>query len=125
MAIYQGIDIVNVDRLSRLIEGSAAFVEDVYTSDERAYCMGHRYPHVHFAGRFAAKEAFLKATGAGFTSVGVFRQIEVGACPSGRPVLKLSGWAGRLLRRLNASGISVSISHTPEFAVASVILSGG
>ncbi|MEO5359501.1 MAG: holo-ACP synthase [Nitrospirota bacterium] len=107
------------------MDRSAVFVEDIFTQEEQRYCLSHRDPYVHFAGRFAAKEAFLKAIGSGFTAIGIFRRIEISVMPSGRPALRLNGWLDNLMRRLNASGASVTISHTPEYAVSSVILLGG
>lgn len=104
------------------MERNETFAEDIFTQEEQRYCLRHRHPHVHFAGRFAAKEAFLKAIGAGFSTVGVLREIEVSSMPSGRPILRLSGWAVSLLKRLKASEVAVSISHTPDYAVSSVIL---
>ncbi|MBF0553317.1 MAG: holo-ACP synthase [Nitrospirae bacterium] len=107
------------------MDRNEAFAADVFTRQEREYCLRHRHPHVHFAGRFAAKEAFLKAIGTGFSAVGIFRGIEVSVMPSGRPALELRGWAGSLLTRLKVSEATVSISHTPQYAVSSVILVGG
>lgn len=103
---------------------NAAFADDIFTRQEQKYCRSHRNPHVFFAGRFAAKEAYLKAIGTGFLTIGIFGEIEVLNLPSGRPVLGLSGWARTLMGRLSVHNVSVSISHTPEFAVSSVILTG-
>ncbi|MBF0318894.1 MAG: holo-ACP synthase [Nitrospirae bacterium] len=122
MRLSQGIDIVNVDRLRAAMDNNAAFVKEIFTEEEQLYCLRHRNPHVHFAGRFAAKEAFLKAAGTGFLNAGIFREIEVMVMPSGRPSLRLSGWAVKLLKRLKAHESAVSISHTPQFAVSSVII---
>ncbi|MBF0487650.1 MAG: holo-ACP synthase [Nitrospirae bacterium] len=116
---------MNVERLRAAMDRNEAFAADVFTQREREYCLRHRHPHVHFAGRFAAKEAFLKAIGVGFSTIGVFSGIEVSVMPSGRPTLELNGWADRLVRRLRAQEATVSISHTPQFAVSSVILLRG
>ena len=62
-----GVDIVEIARMRKIIDRSPAFVEKVYSAAERAYCDGHAHPEVHYATRFAAKEAVLKALGTGFS----------------------------------------------------------
>ena len=82
-------------------------------------------PYVHLAGRFAAKEACLKALGTGLSGSGIdgaLREIEVTSERSGRPVLSVSGWAGKIGRRKKVDQYTVSISHSGDFAIASVIL---
>ena len=62
-----GVDIVEIARMRKIIERSPAFVEKVYSAAERAYCDSHAHPEVHYATRFAAKEAVLKALGTGLS----------------------------------------------------------
>ena len=68
MRLYQGVDLVEVARLKEAYERHEAFGEDVFTEAERAYCLKRRNPYPHFAARFAAKEACLKAFGLGLPS---------------------------------------------------------
>ena len=101
------------------------FVDEVFTERERTYCLSRRDPYVHFGGRFASKEACLKAMGRGLATLGsdhILQEIEVVSGASGRPQLFLRGWAEKLLRRRGIQQLSVSISHTRDFAVATVIL---
>ena len=82
-------------------------------------------PYVHLAGRFAAKEACLKALGTGLSGSGIdgaLREIEVAPERSGRPALSLSGWTEKIGRRRKVYQYTVSISHAGDFAIASVIL---
>lgn len=123
--IRQGVDIVTVSKLKDVCERHEKFVEETFTESERTYCMSKRDPYPHLAGRFAAKEACLKALGRGLHGIeGMLREIEVAREPSGRPSLRLTGFAEKLARRLGVSGLSVSISHTGDLAVSTVVLTG-
>ncbi len=124
MRIYQGLDIVDVEKFRDVYERHPGFGDDVFTEREREYCFSKRDPYPHLAGRFAAKEACLKALGVGLGSAGTGRlgSIEVLSEGSGRPVIRLSGWVERLCRRLGRGGISVSISHSGGYSVSSVII---
>jgi holo-[acyl-carrier protein] synthase len=125
--ISQGVDIVDIAKFSAIISRHQGFVEDVFTEHEKAQCLSRRNPEVHLAGRFAAKEACLKALGKGLTVIGIdniLREIEVVTHGSGRPSLDLHGWAGKLSRKKLVDQLTVSISHSSNYAVASVILVG-
>ena len=123
--IYQGIDIVEVSKLRKILQKNPAFAAEVFTEKERAYCMSHKNHIVHMAGRLAAKEACLKALGTGLSGIsGSLLDIEISNLPSGRPELRLSGWIGRLGRKKKISEKTVSISHSGSYAVASVIMLG-
>jgi holo-[acyl-carrier protein] synthase len=125
--LCQGIDIVDVAKFTRIFTRHKSFVEDIFTEQEKEECMSGRNPHVHFAGRFAAKEACLKALGRGLTVIGIdstLREIEVVAHRSGKPMLKLHGWAGKMSRKRGMDQLTVSISHSSNYAVATVILVG-
>jgi holo-[acyl-carrier protein] synthase len=127
MKILQGIDIVEIPKLKRIIRKNKNFVSDVFTEKERAYCRSMKDPYIHFAGRFAAKESFMKAIGTGFSGTGIdhlFQEIEVITTPSGKPELSIKGWAQKLAKKRKIHQWSVSISHASDYAVASVILVG-
>ena len=127
MRIYQGVDLIEIDRLRAAYDRQEAFGRDIYTEAELAYCTARPDPYPHLAGRFAAKEACLKAFGVGmggFGATGRFREIEIESTPSGKPVLQLHGSIEKMGRRLKIRQMTVSISHADSFAVAMVILMG-
>lgn len=125
--ISQGIDIVHISRFREVLMKHPAFAQDIFTEKEINYCMSRRHPHVHFAARFAAKEAGLKAIGIGMPGTGIdhaFREIEVIREQSGRPGLSFSGWVAKLSTKKGFRQCTVSISHSGDYAVASVMLAG-
>ena len=127
MKILQGIDIVDISKLKRIIQKNKTFISDIFTEKEREYCESRKDPYIHFAGRFAAKESFMKALGTGFSGTGIdhlFQEIEVLPTPSGKPELHVKGWAEKLAKKRRISQWTVSISHASDYAVASVILIG-
>lgn len=99
------------------------FVERVYTAQERAYCDGRgAVAAQHYAARFAAKEAALKALQTGWTGGIAWQDIEVAAKDSGAPILLFHGRVRELYEESRASAAHLSISHTTEHAIAQVIL---
>lgn len=99
------------------------FVDRVFTDDEIAYCRSRRDPAPHFAARFAAKEAFLKALGA---PPGLrWTEIEVRSTPGGAPVLVLSGEAAAAARRRGVASQHLSLTHAGDVAAAVVVLEAG
>jgi holo-[acyl-carrier protein] synthase len=114
-----GIDIVEVERIERLLERQGdKFLDRVFTRGEVKYCMAKARPAIHLAARFAAKEAVSKALGTGFSRGVRMRDIEVVASNKGPPRVKLHGGAARRLEKLGAGDILISLSHTRELAVA-------
>jgi holo-[acyl-carrier protein] synthase len=127
MRIYQGVDIISISRFRDVVTRHGRFIEDVFTPRERDQCLSRRDPYPHLAGRFAAKEACLKALGRGLTAAGVdhvLQEIEIERRASGQPRLTLGGWAQRLGRNKLIQQCTVSISHSADYAVATVILLG-
>jgi holo-[acyl-carrier protein] synthase len=123
MILGIGIDLCEVGRIRRLLEKDRErFVRRVFGEGERDYCDARRRPAIHYAARFAAKEAFLKAVGTGWR-LG-WRQVEVVRGPSGRPELSLCGPAAELAARRGIGRIHVSLTHTAETAAAVVVLEG-
>lgn len=108
-----GVDIVDIERISRSIR-SSRFRLRVFTAGERAYCEGAREAE-RFAGRFAAKEAIFKALGRSFS----WQEVEVLPGKQGRPEAHLSGKAAGVL---NNRRILVSISHSSSYAVAQALI---
>ena len=123
MILGIGMDLCEVERILRLLEKDRErFVHRVFLDGECAYCDGRRLPAMHYAARFAAKEAFLKAVGAGWR-LG-WRQLEVVRHPSGRPDLSVSGPAAEILRDRRVRRIHLSLTHTRDMAAAVVVLEG-
>ena len=123
--IHQGVDLVEISKFEEVVKRNPCFLLDLFTEQERTYCQSLKDPILHFAGRFAAKEACAKALGTGFSSSGIdhlFQEMEVVSRPSGKPEISLSGWAERIAKKKNIDQASVSISHASGYAVASVIL---
>ena len=113
-----GVDIIEIPRIKETFDRyGERFLKRVFTPDEIAYCRG-RAPNL--AGRFAAKEATMKALGTGVRGVS-WKDIEVIRAESGAPSVKLHGRAKARAERLQVVEISLSISHSREFAVAFVV----
>jgi holo-[acyl-carrier protein] synthase len=125
--VYQGVDIVDVRKLRKVIEKNADFTRAVFTEREHEYCMTHKNHYQHLAGRFAAKEACLKALGRGLSAGGIdhsLQEIEVINQASGRPDIALKGWVSRTCKKKGIYQQTVSISHTKDYAIATVIMLG-
>jgi len=113
-----GVDIIEIPRIKQVLDRyGQRFLNRVFTPDEIAYCRG-RAPNL--AGRFAAKEAAMKALGTGVRGVS-WKDIEVIRADSGAPSLRLHGRAKKRAERLQMSEMSLSISHSREYAVAFVV----
>ena len=127
MRILHGVDLVQIPRFQEVFSHHPSFALDFFTDAERSYCQSRRNPHLHFAGRFAAKEAALKALGIGITTWidHTFREIEVSRTEFGKPTLNLHGWPARWSKALRLSQTTVSISHSADYVVATVILVSG
>jgi len=126
--ILQGVDIVPVSKIRSIVLARPEFASEIFTDGEREYCFSRPNPYIHLAGRFAAKEACLKALGTGLSGVGIdgaLREIEIVPEKSGKPALRLGGWTEKIGRRKKVYQYTVSISHCDDFAIASVILAAG
>jgi holo-[acyl-carrier protein] synthase len=118
-----GTDIVDVERVKQKIEKPFGFLEKVYSVQEIAICEPKgQSKYESYAGRFAAKEAFLKAAGVNWIDEFNFNEIEVLNEASGKPYLKLSGSAKEWAKSVGVSSMLLSISHTKAYATATVIL---
>ena len=117
-AVGLGVDIVEIDRMAALLARSPHFAERVFSEQERAYCDAKSNPAAHYAARFAAKEAVVKALGTGFSQgIGV-RDIEVRLYATGNPVAELSGRAAEVAAEQGVRDISISLTYTRTEAVA-------
>jgi holo-[acyl-carrier protein] synthase len=123
MIVSTGIDIVEVYRIRDTIARTPRFVERVYTEAERTYCESKGAAAAQsYAGRFAAKEAFLKALKTGWRGKLQWTDMEILNDEAGAPALRLDGEAQQLLEAMGVKQVHLSISHTTEHAVAQVIL---
>src|SRR5262249_52597234 len=117
--IGHGIDLVETSRIAGMVERHGErFLERVFTAAEVAHGRGRKRQVEHLAGRFAAKEAVLKALGTGWAEGIGWRDIEVVTLPSGAPTLHLSGQAAKLAHGQGVSRWHLSISHTESHAIA-------
>jgi holo-[acyl-carrier protein] synthase len=123
MIVSTGIDIVEVYRIRETLARTPRFVERVYTEAERSYCESKGAAAAQsYAGRFAAKEAFLKALKTGWRGKLQWTDMEILNNAEGAPNLSLTGEARQLLGAMGVNHVHLSISHTAEHAVAQVIL---
>ena len=122
MIVSIGIDIVEVYRIAETMTRTPRFRERVFTEAERAYCDAKGAAAAQsFAGRFAAKEAFLKALQTGWRGKITWHDIEILSDDQGVPTLNISGEASTLFKNTGAVHAHLSISHTAEHAVAQII----
>ena len=123
MIVSIGIDIVEVYRIAETMARTPRFATRVFTDAERAYCDAKGAAAAQsYAGRFAAKEAFLKALQTGWRGKITWQDIEILSDDQGVPSLNISGEASKLFEDSGAARAHISIAHTAEHAVAQVIL---
>jgi holo-[acyl-carrier protein] synthase len=117
-----GIDIVECLRIAQMIEKHGElFITRVYTDHEIEYCSARKMATQHYAGRWAAKEAVLKALGTGWRRGIAWRDIEIRNDAKGAPTVKLRGGARDVMNAANIAHMHVTISHCRSFAVAYVV----
>lgn len=119
--IRVGVDLVRVRRVRRLLAEHPNAAETIFTERELAYCGAKRRKHEHLAGRFAVKEAVLKAFGTGLSGRTRLRDVEVVNRTGGKPDVRLHGRLAELARERGLIDVDVSISHTRDLAVAQAV----
>ena len=123
MEIRQGVDIVSVQRIREAIERHGnRFLNRIFTSEEQIYCNTKRTRYEHYAARFAAKEAAMKAMEIQRAARMRFRDIEVRRRSTGQPFLHITRPMRNLCRLPSQCQLEVSMAHEREFAVATVVL---
>jgi holo-[acyl-carrier protein] synthase len=123
MIVGSGIDLAEIGRIQKSVDRyGGRFLDRVYTAAEQAYCLKKRNSAESFAARFAAKEAGAKALGTGISHGVSWLEIEVVREPSGRPTLRFQGRAAQVAERLGVARAAVSITHTANLAMASVVI---
>jgi holo-[acyl-carrier protein] synthase len=125
MILGTGVDLAEVGRIRDAIgRYGDRFIHRIYTDGEIAYVERKANRFERYAGRFAAKEAGMKAIGTGWKRGVRWQDFEVANLPSGRPTLRLHGEAARIAEKMGVKTISLSITHTAELGMAHVILEG-
>ena len=123
MIVSIGIDIIEVARIREVLRRTPRFAERVFTPAERAYCESRgAVAAQHYAARFAAKEAALKAFQTGWRGGISWQDVEISLLESGAPVLIFHGRVQELFISSGATGAHLSLSHTSEHAIAQVVL---
>lgn len=116
-----GVDIVEVARMERILWRTPHFKVRVFTPEERAYCDGSARPAAHYACRFAAREAVLKALGTGFAKGVGLSDVSVVHDRNGRPEARLSGGAARIAAERGVIEVAISLSFSGDFAIANAV----
>ena len=118
-----GIDVVEVERIaSSMAESGERFAVKIFTENERAYCDSQKRPAIHYAARFAAKEAVAKAFGTGIGKNIAWLDMEVSRKESGEPEVILSGDAQIFAEENKLTQIKVSLTHAEHYAAANAIV---
>lgn len=122
MILGLGTDIVEIVRVGQMIERHGEhFLQRVYTDSEIRYCQDRKLSYQHFAGRWAAKEAVMKALGTGFVKGISWRDIEVCSKSSGAPTMRLHGGTRDFADQRGIGEIMITISHCRSHATATAI----
>jgi holo-[acyl-carrier protein] synthase len=113
-----GTDIVEIDRIDRLLKKYPTFRSRFFTDREISYCEHKRYPAQHYAARFAAKESILKALSNEQKEIIRLRDLEIINSRSGKPEVYLYDQARKLSQKQGIKAIKISLSHCKTYAVA-------
>lgn len=124
MILGLGTDIVEVARVKTKITKEHGFREYVFSANEISYCEKKAHKYEHYAARFAAKEAFLKALGTGWANGTSFNEIEVINAENGKPGIILLGGTKDYVATLAIKTIWLTMAHVKEMATATVIVEG-
>ena len=117
-----GVDIMDIPRIKKMVAKGSRFFDKVFSETEIDYCRSKYRQEVHFAARFAAKEAFFKAMGTGWRYGMKWQDISVENDHLGKPEIKLSGNTLENFKKNQCNHINLSISHTRDYAVAFVVI---
>ena len=123
MAIHGiGVDLVEVERVTAALERHGdVWIQKIFTEGERDYCNAQHEPAIHYAARFAAKEAAAKALGTGIGKNAALHDLEVVRGPNGAPKLVLHGDAKDFAKEQGIAHVLISLTHTKDHAVANAV----
>lgn len=116
-----GVDLVGVDRIARLVTDHEGALDELFTEREQAHWRKKRQRYQHLAGRFAAKEAVLKAFGTGLRQRMRWTDVEIISGTGGRPEVRLHGEVAEQARRRGLEDLDLSISHAEGLAMAQAL----
>ena len=118
-----GIDVVEVERIgSSMDEFKDKFLNRIFTKSEQEYCESQKRPVIHYAARFAAKEAIAKAFGTGIGKEISWLDIEITRQSSGEPAVNMCGNGKNYAQKLNVSDIKISLTHAEHYAAANAVV---
>lgn len=118
-----GIDVVEVQRIgSSMDEFGDKFLHRIFTKTEQEYCQSQKRPAIHYAARFAAKEAIAKAFGTGIGKEISWLDMEILRQPSGEPKVKMSGDGKEYAEKLKVVDIKISLTHAEHYAAANAVV---
>lgn len=118
-----GIDVVEVERISSsMAEFGDRFSNRIFTERERSYCENQKRPAMHYAARFAAKEAVAKALGTGIGKELAWLDVEVQRRPSGEPEVILAGEGKKFAEANKITQIKISLTHAEHYAAANAVV---
>ena len=117
-----GTDLIEVERVAEKMEKKAGFKALVFSADEIIYCEARTFKYEHYAARFVAKEAFLKAIGTGWRNGTAFNEIEIYNDEEGKPEIRFHGLTASTIADLKLGKIFVSLSHLKTMACAMVVI---
>ena len=119
-----GTDLIEVERVAEKMEKKSGFKELVFSPAEIIYCETMTFKYEHYAARFAAKEAFLKAIGTGWRNGTAFNEIEIYNNEEGKPEIRFTGNTAKTVDDLKLGKVFVSLSHLKTMACAMVVIEG-
>ena len=123
VSVGLGVDIVEIERMRRILDRTPSFAHKVFTDAEQDYCNRKGNPATHYAARFAAKEAVCKALGTGILASGIgMRDVEVVRDSHGKPAIALHGAAAHIAEEQGVVDVPLSITYTHSVAVANVAI---
>ncbi len=118
-----GIDVVEVERISSSMdEFGEKFANRIFTEAEQEYCKSQKRPAIHYAARFAAKEAIAKAFGTGIGKEISWLDMEILRQPSGEPKVLMSGDGKKYADKLKVADIKISLTHAEHYAAANAVV---
>lgn len=118
-----GCDVIEIERIRGVMERQGArFLDRVFTEEERAYCLGMKYPHKHLAARFAAKEAVSKCFTTGIGAELGWKSVSIYHGSRHEPLVRLDEKGAALLRQVGGTDVRVSLSHNESAAMAVAVI---
>lgn len=118
-----GCDVIEIERIRGVMERQGArFLDRVFTEEERAYCLGMKFPHKHLAARFAAKEAVSKCFTTGIGAELGWKSVSIYHGSRHEPLVRLDEKGAALLRQVGGTDVRVSLSHNESAAMAVAVI---